>query len=489
MSELVNAILLMFTPLPFFLLFSGTVFGIVIGAIPGMTGTMGIVLMLPLTFYMTPANALTLLISIYVGAVSGAQITGTLLRIPGTPSAIMTTLDGYPMARAGRPGQALGLGIGASFFGGIVSWIFLVLLAYPLSEIAIRLKPFDYFTLVLMALVLIASVSRGYMVKGLLSGFLGILATLPGVDPATGNLRLTFGFHQLEAGFALLPVLIGVFALGQVLSDTIDIEMKLGPVKASRKGILMSIKDWKAQAVNLVRSSLIGTWIGILPGIGANIGSVVAYTVAKSMSKTPEKFGKGSEEGIVASETGNNATVGGALIPLISMGIPGSVNDAFLLAAMFIHGIQPGPLLYVNNPDIVYAMLAACLIANIAMFLIMIGAVGFIARLVTVPKSFLLPVILVFCILGAYANSNRMFDIWVMLAFGLVGFILEKNKVPLAPFIIGFILAPIAEEKLRAGLMLSGGSYLPLITQPVSGTFVAVSIFLLFWSLYKEWRK
>jgi putative tricarboxylic transport membrane protein len=489
MHEIAVGIANIFTPWPFFFTVLGTVLGIVVGAIPGLTGAMLIALTLPLTYYMTPVNALILLVSMYVGSISGGQISSILLRMPGAPSAVMTTFDGYPMARDGKPGRALGLGIGASFFGGLVSWVFLVLLTRPLSEIAVRFGPFEYFTLVLMAMVLIASISQGTLIKGILSGFLGMLVAMPGVDPSAGSLRLTFGFHEMDGGFKLLPVLMGVFAVGQIITELVDIERKITSLEMSMKGILMSLQDWKSHAVNLLRSSLIGTWVGILPAIGGNIGSVLAYTAAKNMSKTPERFGKGSEEGIIASESANNATIGGALVPLIAMGIPGSVVDVFLMAALLVHGLQPGPLLFTTNADVVYAMIAAMFVANIFMFLIMTGTVRYIAKVPKIPKAFILPAILVFCIIGSYAQANRMFDVWVLMAFGVVGFVLGKASIPQAPFVIGLVLAPIAEQNLRTGLMMSGGSLLPLVTRPVSLTFLLISILLLIWPLVSQWRR
>lgn len=489
MNDLLSAFLYTLTPYPFFLVALGTVLGITVGAIPGLTGAMLIALTLPFTFYMAPVNGICLLIAMYVGAISGGLITATLLRMPGTPASVMTTFDGYPMARDGKPGRALGLGISASFVGGLISWVFLVLLAQPLSEIAIRFGPFEYFTLVLMALVLIASVTQGSMIKGLLAGFLGMLATMPGVDPSAGDLRLTYGFHELDGGLNLLPVLIGVFAVGQVISDIVGIDEKADEVTMNRRGILMSGRDWIRHSVNLIRSSVIGTWIGILPGVGANIGSIIAYSTAKTFSKTPEKFGTGSEEGIIASEAANNATIGGALVPLIAMGIPGSVIDAILLGALLVHSIQPGPLLFVNNPDVVYTMIATALVANVLMFVIMMGTVGYLAKLKSVPRAYLMPIILVFCVIGSYALGNRMFDVWVMLVFGVIGFFLDRAKVPLGPFVIGFVLAPLAEENLRSGLMISGGSYLPLLTRPISAVFLAFSIVMLVWPIWRHYRQ
>ncbi|MDA9764510.1 tripartite tricarboxylate transporter permease, partial [Opitutales bacterium] len=362
----------------------GTILGITMGAIPGLTGAMLIALTLPLTFNMDSFNAFILLISMYVGAISGGLITATLLRMPGTPASIMTTMDGYPMAQAGRPGRALGLGITASFVGGCVSWFFLITLSKPIALYSTKLGPFDFFALVLLALVLIASVGGKSMSRAFLSASLGVLASLPGIDKATGNLRMTFGFEELNGGLKLLPVLIGMFAISQVISDLTRMEEKITiiPLKRARE-MLFSLKDWKDQAVNLIRSSVIGTWVGILPGIGANIGSVSAYSAAKSLAKPEEqaKFGKGSETAIVASESANNATIGGALIPLVSLGIPGSVVDAILLGGLLIHGLQPGPLLFQQNPEMVYTIMGSMFVSNIFMFLFMLVAVKHIAKL------------------------------------------------------------------------------------------------------------
>ena len=469
----------------------GTVLGITMGAIPGLTGAMLIALTLPLTFNMDPINAFILLISMYVGAVSGGLISATLLRMPGTPASIMTTLDGYPMAKRGRPDRALGLGITASFVGGCISWVFLISLSGPIAHYSTRLGPFDFFSLVLLALVLIASIGGKSMSRAFLSASLGVLASLPGIDKATGNLRMTFGFEELNAGLKLLPVLIGMFAISQVISDLtrLDKQIKVIPLRRTRK-MLFSLHDWGIQAVNLLRSSVIGTWVGILPGIGANIGSISAYSAAKSFAKPKEKkkFGKGSEVAIVASESANNATIGGALIPLISLGIPGSVIDAILLGGLLIHGLQPGPLLFEQNPDMVYTIMGTMLVSNVLMFLVMLLAVRYIARLALLPRNMLMPVILVFCIIGSFALSTRMFDVWTMILFGLIGFGFEKMKIPLAPFIIGFILAPVAEENLQMGLMASDGSFLPMIQRPVSLIFVITSIALLTIPLYRRFR-
>lgn len=466
------------------LILLGTVLGITVGAIPGLTGAMLIALALPLTFGMAPASAMALLVAMYVGSVSGGLIGATLMRMPGTPASIMTTLDGYPLARGGQAGRALGLGIMASLGGGLISWLFLIALTGPMAKLSTRLGPFDFFSLVLMALVLIASVGGTSLSRGLLSGALGILLSIPGTNPATGEPRYTFGMTAMTDGFHLLPVLIGLFAVNQLIRDIAYGNSATHHIPDVRTSLSIRRGDVRTHGVNVVRSGIVGTWIGILPGIGANIGSAVAYLVARRLSSHPEQFGQGSEEGIVASETANNATVGGALIPLIAMGIPGSVIDAVLLGALILHGLQPGPLLMDHEPVLVQVIMGAFLIANLIMVIVMLISVAPLARLTRIPRSYLAPTIMVFCVVGAFALNNRTFDVWVMLAFGAFGLFLEQVRVPLAPFVIGFVLAPVAEINLATGLMITDGSYLPLITRPISVLFLIVSTALLLWPLF-----
>lgn len=456
------------TPESFGYIIFGTVLGVVIGAIPGFTGGMLIALSIPLTFTMGPANALALLVAMYMGSVSGGLVSAILLRLPGTPASVITTLDGYPMAQSGLVGRVLGLAASASLVGGLVSWCILVALAYPLSRFAVNFTPWDYFALVVVALALITTVSAGSQLKGLLAAFAGMLLAVPGDDPSVGMPRLTFGSHDLENGFALLPVFLGVFAVSQVIQAAIGGEKGAAVIKPTLDGVWLRIGDYRKHGGNMMRSSLLGTFIGLLPGVGANIGSIVAYAAARRASRSPEKFGRGSEEGVVASEAANNATVGGALIPLISLGIPGSAIDAILIGALILHGVTPGPLLFDNNPDIVYAILVSCLLsAGLIYFSVIVLAKPMMA-IVKVPPAYLLPPILVFCILGAYGSAGRFYDVWVMLGFGVLGYLLERASVPLAPFAIGYVLAPLAETNLRTGLMISGGSAETLWTDPLT---------------------
>lgn len=466
----------------------GTTLGIVIGAIPGLTATMLIALTLPLTYHMDPVSAVTLLIGEYVGGISGGLITAILLRMPGTPSSIVTTFDGYPLAQAGRAERAIGLGIMASVVGGIISWAFLAGMSPSLAQFALKFGPWEYFTLVLMALVMLAVLSQGSMVKGLLGAALGMAFALPGIDSSIGQARLTFGSDVLLSGFGLLPVLIGAFAISQILRDTMQPEITKTPPVPNRR-LPVQGRDLITHGPNMIRSSLIGTWIGLLPGIGGNIAALMSYTTARQASSEPEKFGTGHEPGIVAGETANNAAIGGALIPLITMGIPGSVTEAILIGALTIHNLQPGPLLFQNAPEIAYGIIAAYLVANVVMLIVMWGAVRWIAQVVRLPRAGLLGVILVFCVIGSYAVNSSFADVWVMLAFGVIGLGLEAARVPLAPFVIGFVLSPIAEEQLRASLMLSDGDPTEILTRPYALIFLGLSILTLIWPAVAQRRQ
>ncbi|CAI8301477.1 MAG: Uncharacterised protein [Bacteroidetes bacterium MED-G17] len=489
MEQLFNSFQYLFQLWPMFLLLLGVFLGIIVGSIPGLTTTMLITLTLPLTFFMESVNAITLLIGMYVGGISGSQIAATLLRMPGTPASIMTTFDGYPMSQQGKSERALALGITSSFIGGLISWLFLAILSPPLAKLALTFGPWEYFTMVLMALVMLASLSQGSLIKGLIAACLGMMVHLPGVDPSIGQMRLTFGFESLESGLSLMPVLIGAFAVSQIFKDIINIDNKPPSVSVKKEGLLLKLSDIKKHTINFIRSSIIGTWVGLLPGIGANIAAMLSYSTAKSSSKEPEKFGTGHEPGVIAAETANNASIGGSLIPLITMGIPGSVVDAILIGALIIHNLEPGPLLFTTNPEIAYGVISAYLIGNIIMFGIMIFAVVHVAKVLYVPRAYLLAAILMFCVIGIFAVGNSFFDVWVMMIFGVIGFVMERTKMPLGPFVIGFVLSPIAEAQLRSGLMASEGSIEPLFTRPFAATFLAISILSLLWPLYSDWKK
>ncbi|ALI55323.1 tripartite tricarboxylate transporter permease [Celeribacter marinus] len=441
------------TPMFLALIVGGTTVGIIFGAIPGMTATMAVAICLPLTYSLGLENGLALLLGLYVGGISGGLVPAILLGIPGTPSSITTTFDGFPMAKRGEGEAALRIGIVASLVGGLISLFVLYLFAPTLADFAIKFSYVEKFLIILFALTVMAALSTDLLL-GIFSGVLGVFVALIGVydisDGGNGKHRLIPPGMEywLDSGFSLLPVLIGLFGLAAILDQaelgvpkghTAD-ELKVG--KQSR----FKFSVFKGQGTNLVRSSLIGTFVGILPGVGGSAASILAYSNAKTFSKNAKNFGKGEPAGIIASESGNNGLTGGALVPLLSLGIPGDSTTALLIGAFTLQGIQVGPLFIGNSPDTWNAIIFAMLIANIAMFVLMYFAIRYFALVVTVPKHLLFPIILMMCVIGAYTiNYGIMFDVWTLLIFGVFGWLATKLRLEIAPFIIGFILGPSAE--------------------------------------------
>lgn len=486
---LADAFLNLAQPVSIAIVLLGVGLGISVGVLPGITAGTLMALTLPFTYHMTSVNAVMLLIAMFVGGVSGGLITATLMRIPGEPNAVMTCLDGYALAKKGFPGRALGLGNAGSLVGGIASWVALVTMSPVIASAAVALGPFENFAIIMMALILISSLSEGAFLKGLSAGLLGMIVSFPGIDESSGIMRLTFGVTAFEGGFNSLPVILGMFALSQVAADAWNIEDKANAIEATLAGMFISVRDYVIHGWTMLRSALIGVWIGILPGVGGTIASIVAYTTAKNLSRTPEAFGDGAEEAIVAAETANNATTGGTLVPLMTLGISGGLTDAILLGALVIHNLQPGPLLFRNAPEVVNTIFATHLTAHLVMFAMMTFGIGLFARMMRMPRAFILPMVVVFSTLGAFALNNRAFDIWVMLAAGLLGILMEAARVPLAPFVVGLMLAPIAEAELRSGLMASGGSFMPLIERPIAASVLAISAALFLWPFVKALRR
>jgi putative tricarboxylic transport membrane protein len=441
------------TPLFVFLIFAGTFVGIIFGAIPGMTATMAVAVCLPMTYSLGLNNGLALLLGLYVGGISGGLVPAVLLGIPGTPSSITTCFDGYPMAQRGEGEKALRIGIISSLFGGLLSLAALYFFAPALADFAIKFSYVEKFLIIVFALTVMAALSSD-MLLGIFSGFLGIFISLIGVydttDGGNGAFRLIppGTEYWLESGFSLLPVLIGLFGLSAIFEE-VERGMRKGQSMGDIKVGAHSRFSWtvfKGQIGNLIRSSSIGTFIGILPGVGGSAASILSYTAAKTASKTPENFGKGEPAGIIASESGNNGLTGGALVPLLSLGIPGDSTTALLIGAFALQGVQVGPLFIANNPGTWNAMIVAMLIANIMMFLMMYLAIRWFAMVVAVPKHILYPVIMMMCTIGAYTiNYGIMFDVWTLFIFGLFGWLSCKLGLEVAPFIIGFILGPSAE--------------------------------------------
>lgn len=453
----------------------GVVSGLVVGVIPGIGPASLIALSVPLTLSMSSIDAIVMLVAMYVGGVSGGMVSATLLRMPGTPASIMTTLDAFPMARGGQPERALAICLYSSLIGGLIAGVVLLTLARPLSIWGTYFGPWEYFGLIAMGLVLMASVVRGNVSGGLVSGVLGLLASVPGVSSADGSLRLTFGIGPLVGGFNTLPVLLGLFVIGTALSTLLQKEGSAEQVLLKGSPIGPLVPVFRANAANVIRSSLIGTWIGILPGIGASVSSMVAYMTAKAVSREGARFGTGHPAGIIASETANNANVGGALIPLLALGIPGSAVDAILLGALILHDIQPGPLLFTNAPDLAWGVVAAYLFGTVLSAVLLVAFIRQFAGLIRVPKDLLYPFMIVFAVLGCYSLRNEPFDVVVLFAFGLVGLAFERLRFPLAPFVIGFVLGGLFETQLRSALMWSEGSPLGIFERPVAVLFLIVA--------------
>lgn len=462
------------------LILGGTIVGIFMGSVPGLTVTMGVALFLPVTFGMAPIDGLSLLLGLYIGGTSGGLISAILLNMPGTPASIATTFDGHPLAKKGQAGRALGVAILYSFLGGVLSLGVLYFISPILADIALQFGPYEYFAIALFSLTLVAGLSGKSLSRGLIAAVLGLCIAFIGMAPITAYPRFTFGLYELDAGISLLPALIGLFAVAQVFEEAENRVTKVDTQAMAYKirGFGLSLKEFIGQGRNLFRSSIIGTVIGILPGLGGAVCNIIAYGVARRRSRAPESFGEGNIEGVVASESSNNASIGGAMVPLMTLGIPGDNTTAILLAGFMIHGITPGPMLFETNGTLVYGIFTALIVAHVFMLAAMVtGMKGFV-RVLSVPRHILLPAIMSLCVIGAYGLNNRMFDVWTMLVFGVIGYLMRKVSIPATPLLLGFILGPILEVNLRRGLMKSQGDLLPFITEPISGVLIAVTVII-----------
>lgn len=475
-----------------FFMLIGVTAGLMAGAIPGFTIAMAIVLTLPFTFSMPSEQGLATMLAVFVGGLSGGLMSGMLTGIPGTPSSVATTFDGFPMARRGKPGLALGIGVWASFFGGIVSAILLVTLAPQLARMGLEFGPWDYFALVMFALTITASLAGENILKGLIAGGLGLLAATIGEDDINGVARLHFGSDALKQGFAFLPVLIGLFAFSQLLSDVQDrtkarSALMEGKTKAVHIEHLKAIREVLSRGLNVVRSALIGLFVGILPGAGSSISNILAYDQAKKASKEPEKFGTGIPDGIVASESANNATAGGALIMMMALGIPGDIVTAVMLGALLIHDVIPSPTFIGDEPVLAYAIFFAFFLAHFMMIAMQAVCLRIFVRVTRVPMYTLAAVILGYCAIGVFALHNVEFDIWTMFWFGIIGYTMRVLGFPLAPMILGVVLGNIAELNLSRALAISSDVTL-FLTRPWSLFFIIVGLFSAVFPWYQAAR-
>lgn len=456
----------------------GVALGIIFGALPGLTSAMGVALLIPLTFGMPSIDAFSALLGMYVGSIYGGCITAILVGTPGTVAAAATMLEGPALTAKGESRRALDMATIASFIGGIFSSLVLVTIAPLLAKAAMSFGAPEYFAVAVFGLAIVSSLSSGEVIKGLIAMSLGLLFSCIGLDPITGDMRNTFDNPNLFNGLSLVPVLIGLFAVSQVLVTIEDViaEKGIKEARVTQKGL--SIKDITSNTVNFFRSSIIGTIIGIIPATGVSAASFLAYSEAKRNSKTPEQFGKGCLEGIAATESSNNAVCGGALIPLLTLGVPGDIVTAIMLGALMIQGLTPGPLLFVEHPVTVYGLFAAFVIANIFMLGTGLLTVRVAGKIIAIPGNLLMPVVLTLCVVGGYAVNNSTFDLLVVAIFGTLGYFMQKFDIPQPPLLLAMILSPIAETNFRRALSISQNDYSIFYTSPVTCIILFVSLLI-----------
>jgi len=479
-SGLLEGISLVFQPVAFGLILIGVFIGIIMGSIPGMTATMTVAVLVSFTFGMSPTEGMMLLLGIYGGALYAGSIPAILIRTPGTPSAAATIFDGFPLAEKGQAGKAIGIATVASFVGGATSVLIITLLSPQIAEIALAFGSPEYFALAFFGLTIIASVSGDSIVKGMISGLLGMLIAAVGLDPTMGYPRFTFGVDVLAAGVQFIAVMIGLFGLAEGLNryregiDTIDVRQEVS-------GITPSLEDLKAIRNVTVGSSIAGTFIGAIPGAGGDIAAFVTYNEAKRWVKDAVPiFGEGNVLGVAAAESGNNSSTGGALVPTLTLGIPGDSVTAILIGALMVHGIRPGPGLFDDEPGLVFSIFVGFFIVYVVILVAGLLGAHVWVRLINFPAKYLWPAIFVLCVVGSFALRGGIFDVWAMVAAGVLGYVMRMDGYPLAPMVLGLILGPIAEANLRRSLELSNGTYDIIYTSPIAMSILLLSVASLF---------
>jgi len=474
---LIEAFLNILAPSNLMLVVGGMMLGVFFGALPGISSSMGIVLMMPFTYYMGIIPSIILLVALYAGSAYGGSITAIMFNTPGTPGAVATTFDGYPMSQKGKAGRALGLAVSSSAVGGIISVLIMLVLAPPMSRFALKIQSAEYFALTVLGIVCIAGIGSKNIEKALITGGFGILIAMMGLDPMTGASRFTFGDVRLLNGIEFIPVMIGAFALAEVLkklSESLEAGFDTSGENISLEAL--KLKDLLMHKIVLLKSSLIGTVIGILPGTGGSIASIVSYGEAVRSGKNKEEFGKGCEEGIIAPEAANNAAAGGAMIPTLVLGIPGSPTTAIILAALTLQGLQPGPQLMTEQPLMLYSIFFSMFIASVVVFFGGRLGVKAFAAVLKLPYGILGPIIVAFSIIGSYAITNDMFQVWIMIFFGIVGFFFKKFEFSGAALVLGLVLGSMMEENFRRQLVLTDGNYMSFFQRPISLIILIIAI-------------
>ncbi|NJN40210.1 MAG: C4-dicarboxylate ABC transporter permease [Gammaproteobacteria bacterium] len=468
----------------------GALLGLIVGMIPGMTISTGIIVVLPLTFVLDPTLAIGLLLGIYAGGMTGGSYSAILLNIPGTPSASATILDGYPMAQRGEAGRALSVSIVASFAGGMFSFFCLYFIAPGLADLALRFRAPDLFSVVFFGLTVICTFAARSPVKGLLSAVIGLLLVTIGQDPVMGTARFTFGDANMLSGIHFLTALIGLFAIPQLVDNMV--EVLRGPTERRTRtrvgSLLLGWSDIKAMRLPVAVGSVIGAFLGILPGVGGPIAAFIGYDYSKRWSRKPDQFGKGCVEGIAAPEAANNAVTGGALIPMMTLGIPGDPVTAILIGALLVHGLAPGPLLFMQRGDFAYALIFTFLWANVLTLAIALASVKVLVKLLATPRALLMPAIAILCVIGSYALRNSLFDVWVMFAFGVLGLAMRQLDMPVVPLLLALVLGDKLEEHLRVALTGSSGDLTIFFTSPFSAVFLLLSVVSIVWAFAAQGR-
>jgi len=454
----------------------GVFYGLFIGATPGLTISLGMVLLLPMTFSLSPVTSFCLLLGLYSSGFTGGSISAILLNIPGTPSAAATAIDGHAMAKKGKAGEAIGTAVSASFFGGMFSLVCLVLIAPTIAKIALNFGAPELFSLVLLGLTLICSFGQKSIVKGLISGIIGLIFMTIGLDPMVGTPRFTFGFVELQGGVSFLPALIGLFAIPQIINGIISGVRVIPQYQANIAGVLPKFKNLVRLIKPMLLGSIVGTSIGAIPGAGGPIAVFLSYDYASRFSKRSKEFGTGIPDGVAAPESANNGVAGGAMIPMLTLGIPGDPITAILLGALMIQGLTPGPLLFENNGQFVYSIFWAFMVANVMTLILTFTTIKLWVRIHQVPSMILLPIITILCIIGSYALRNTFFDTGIMLFFGILGYFMNKYSFPIVPMLLAIILGPALEEHLRMSLIISQGDYSIFFTKPITLTFIIISV-------------
>jgi putative tricarboxylic transport membrane protein len=456
-----------------------TLLGIIVGMLPGLTATLGVALMTTLTFKMEADRAILILICMYVGAIYGGSRSAILLNIPGTPANAATALDGYPLARAGKAGSAMAIATTGSMAGGLIGMVALAFIAPLLAEFALSFGAYEFFWLAVFGVLVSGQLtSLDDPIKGWIAGFLGLFVATIGQEGIHGVQRFSYGSTDLSGGIGLLPAMVGAFGFAEIL--TVMRQEAYEVVTSRVDSVWGGVREAWQYKITAIRSGLIGTFMGLIPGVGEDMGAWASYAAARQSSKNKDEFGKGSIEGLVAAETGNNAAVPGALIPVLTLAVPGSAPAAVLLAAMIIHGIRPGPLIMIESPDFVYSVVAMVFLATIAMGVLGLLLTRPLVMVLRVARERLMPVIFVLCTVGAFAIASRTFDVRVMVFFGLAGFVLRELKYPMAPLILGIVLGDILDKSLRRGLVLSDGDLSAFFTRPISMVlWVSALVFIL----------